>query len=98
MSFPFGGHPTLQQFVEFAGQNGCSITVSADTAPSGKVYQTLRINRDTGAGVIIVDPDFRGFLAPSTVTYYQRRLGIRAPFAVSPEQTYTPDANISDGN
>jgi len=44
MAHPFGGHPTLARFVEFAQGHGCAAKVYYRTAKSGRAYQVLRIN------------------------------------------------------
>jgi hypothetical protein len=47
----------------------------------------LQIDNPAGGWVSIVNPDFNEFLAPSTVTYDQRRLGIKSHFSAMPEQS-----------
>jgi hypothetical protein len=87
MAFPFGGHPKLSGFIEFAQAQGCKIKVYARTSRTGRVHQILHMENPNGGWVVVSDPDFDEHLAPSTVTYYQRRLGIRTPFAAMPEQS-----------
>jgi hypothetical protein len=41
----------------------------------------------------LVNPDFDEHLAPSMVSYLQRRLGVKSPFPAMPEQ---PDPNQTE--
>jgi hypothetical protein len=43
--------------------------------------------------VALVDPDPDEHLAPSMVSYLQRRLGVKSPFPAMPEQ---PDPNDTE--
>ena len=70
---------------------GCTIETLVRTANSGRAHEVLKIGNNVGARVLIVDPDFKEYLSPSTVGYYQRRLGIKTSFAAAPEQTKTDD-------
>lgn len=42
-------------------------------------------NGTSGARIAIPDPDLMERLTPSMVTHYQRRLGIKTPFAELPQ-------------
>ena len=95
MSFPFGGHPTLKEFIEFAEGVGCSAKVFA-RGVKGKVFQVLEITNQAGGRVVVANPDLAEHLSPSTVTYLQRRLAIRTPFAVRPEQTLAETSSQPD--
>jgi hypothetical protein len=88
VSHPFGGHPTLERFVEWAKTSaGCKTEIKVRTRqPSGQPYQVLEITNPAGGRVVVVDPEMGEHLAPSTVAYYQRRLAIKSPFAATPEQ------------
>jgi predicted PhzF superfamily epimerase YddE/YHI9 len=85
MAFPFGGHPTLGQFVEWAIQNNCSAEIKVQHRPTGQAYQVLEIRKSNGGSVAVAEPDLEERLEPSMVTYLQRRLGIKTPFAAQPE-------------
>jgi hypothetical protein len=39
-----------------------------------------------GGRAVLVDPDLNEHLAPSMVSYLQRRLGVKSPFPAAPEQ------------
>jgi hypothetical protein len=83
MAVPFGGHPTL---------GGARVFISVDR--NGRSHEVLRIAKDDCC-VNIVDPDPAERLAPSTVAYLQRRLGIKTPFAAAPEPP-KPDAPTTE--
>lgn len=92
MAHPFGGHPTLDRFVAFAKEQGCKAELFANTTADGRAYSVLRLENPSGSWVSIVNPELTEYLAPSTVTYYQRRLGIKSHFGAMPEQsTDNPD-------
>ena len=86
MSFPFGGHPTLKRMVEWLSDQGCEATVFVRTTHNGRTYQVLQVVNPKGGRVSVVEPDFDEHLAPSMVSYMQRRLCIKTPFAALPEQ------------
>ncbi len=90
MAFPFGGHPTLGRFLEWARDNGCTAEIKLRThSTNGRPYKVLEITRAEGGHASIVNPDLQEHLAPSMVSYLQRRLGVKSPFPAMPEQ---PDA------
>jgi hypothetical protein len=92
MSHPFGGHPTLGRFVEFAQQHGCAADVVVLVSRNGSSHEVLHIKGSAARQrVAIVDPDPNERLAPSTVTYYQRRLGIKSPYPAAPEPSAPED-------
>jgi hypothetical protein len=92
VAHPFGGHPTLERFVEWAkSEAGCTTEIKVRTRqPSGQPYQVLEITNPEGGRVVVVNPEMGEHLAPSTVAYYQRRLAIKSPFAATPEPPSTP--------
>jgi hypothetical protein len=103
MSHPFGGHPKLGRFVEWAQENGCKAEIKVrERNSSGQPYQALEISAPSGATAVIVDPDMEEHLAPSIVAQLQRRLGLKSPFAATPEMAVeekrrsSSDANKSD--
>jgi hypothetical protein len=85
VAHPFGGHPTLSRFVEFAKEQGCEAKLYYRTAKSGRAYQVLRIDNPDGCWVIVANPDFTEHLPPSSVAYLERRLNIKTHFASTPE-------------
>src|SRR3954466_5325867 len=95
MAFPFGGHPTLGRFVEWARENGCRSEIKLRThTETGRPYRALEIFSPQGGRSVIVDPDMEEHLAPSTVAYLQRRLGIKSPFPATPEQPDPKDTEF----
>jgi hypothetical protein len=86
MSHPFGGHPTLKRLVDWVEQNGCICAVSIRNTVNGRSYTVLTMrNTKTSGRAMVTNPDFEERLSPSMVSYFQRRLGIKAPFAALPE-------------
>lgn len=86
MSVPFGGHPTLDRFIEWAKENGCTVETKVRTDPSGRAFTSVEMKNPKGgrAAMVVSDTDER--LVPSQVAYLQRRLAIKTPFAATPEQ------------
>lgn len=82
MSVPFGGHPRLRDFVEWATRDGgCTGQVKTRAhSQTGQPYQSLELTAPSGAQVALADPDLDERLAPSQVTYLNRRLGLKSPF------------------
>lgn len=80
MAYPFGGHPTLRQYIEwcvqyhevtatsgFIKKDGISVTFHKLKLPSGK--------RTVVSGVSMTE-----HLTPTMVSYLDRRLGVASPF------------------
>jgi hypothetical protein len=87
MSHPFGGHPTLADFLDFAASQGCSVKKAVRSTKSGRTYEAWVIANPAGGTLTIPNPSFQEPMAPAIVSQYQRRLGIKTPFAEVPEQT-----------
>jgi hypothetical protein len=85
VAFPFGGHPTLKRFIEFAVEQGCKTIVFVRATKEGRSYESIRLENPTGGHVTIPNPAYEEHLEPSMVSHYQRRLGIKTPFAAAPE-------------
>lgn len=71
MSTPFGGHPTLGKYMAWASNEG----MLCQTGPLSVI-----IKNPNGGHVIIPHAKQAEHLAPSTVAYYDRRLGVDSPF------------------
>ena len=84
MSTPFGGHPSLERLVTWLEEQGCT-TNYEDLTLNGETYQALVICSPEGGQVVVPDPDLLEYLSPSMVSYFERRLGIKTPFASRPE-------------
>ena len=52
---------------------------------TGRSYEALKIVKPGRGRVVILNPDLGERLVPSMVSYLQRRLGIKTPFAEMPE-------------
>ena len=62
----------------------------------GRAYQVLEIRNPAGGGrLTIPDPDLLEHLSPSVVGNYQRRLGLKTPFASKPSPT-PPDTPTAE--
>jgi hypothetical protein len=86
MPVPFGGHPTLEQFLEWARQNGCRAEVKVRAhSISGQPYEVLEITGPQGGSAVMANPDLQERLAPSQVAHLHRRLGVKSSFAAIPE-------------
>lgn len=95
MAFPFGGHPTLSRFLEWASENGCVSELKTRMhAISGRPYRSLEIIGPADSRVSLVNPDMDEHLAPSMVSYLQRRLGVKSPFPAAPEQPDPKDTEF----
>jgi hypothetical protein len=81
-AFPFGGHPTLNQYVAWAVGQGCSVQTGVDTEHSVAV---VKITSPDGmkyaieAGIMPND-----YLTPTTVGRLDRRLGLISPWFGAP--------------
>jgi hypothetical protein len=86
VAVPFGGHPTLERFVEWAVSLGCKASIKVRRhSQTGRPYEVLEIVGPGGGSVAVTQPDPTEFLAPSQVAYLQRRIGLRSPFPATPE-------------
>lgn len=81
MSFPFGGHPTFGRYLawvrdehKFTSQAG----VAADS--TGRSHSVTKIIKPDGTTVIVPGVSQTEHLAPSTVSYLDRRLGVTSPW------------------
>jgi hypothetical protein len=91
---PFGGHPQLRGFIEWAEGVGCTVEIKVRThAVHGRPYKSLEITGPKGGHVAVANPDLDEYLAPSIVAYLQRRIGVRSPFPATPEQ---PDPSTTE--
>jgi len=83
---PFGGHPRLGRFVEWLTSVGCKAELKVRShSVTGQPYQSLEITNPAGASVAIANPDMNEPLAPSMVSYLERRLAMKTPFPGEPQ-------------
>lgn len=82
MPAPFGKRPTMQEYLDWARENGCKYGSGED--PSGLTM--IRIEGPDGRVMYDVTP-LDEHLSPSFVTYLDRRLGVTSPFDGAPDPT-----------
>lgn len=77
-AFPFGGHPTLAQYLEWAVSQGCKLQHGVDTDNSVGIIKIT--SPDTSKWVIIAGLLPNDRLTPTDVGRYDRRLGLISPW------------------
>lgn len=77
MAYPFGGHPTLGQFMVWA-RDEHGFTCQSGTAPDryGRQHPAVRIFKQGGPSAIVVGLSQSDFLMPTMIGYLERRLGV----------------------
>lgn len=84
MSFPFGGHPTLGEYLRWAERAGCSVSSGVVSDPAGRPSTVVVVTNPKGGHVIIVGKPESERLAPAIVSNYDRRLGLNSGFPTAP--------------
>lgn len=81
---PFGGHLTLQHYLEWAEQQGCTVELGV-TDELGRPARYARIHSpDRTRWAIEYGTELDEFLVPTTVGRLDARLGLDSPFAKLP--------------
>ena len=81
MAQPFGGHPTLGDYIVWAQSIGCTVNQGYTNTQTGSPYSLTRIiSPDREKWVIDVGTQHSDYLVPTTVARYDRRLGVKSPF------------------
>jgi hypothetical protein len=80
-AFPFGGHPTFAQYLDWARSEGCKVQTGVDTEQS---ILLTKIVAPSGKWVIEVGTLPHEHLAPTTVGRLDRRLGLISPWFGAP--------------
>lgn len=81
MAAPFGNHPRLIDYLGWCSSQGCTAT-SGFTSKEGKTITFHIIKTADGERHVVVSGvNNNEFLLPTTVAYYDRRLGLDSPFA-----------------
>lgn len=80
-AFPFGGHPTLADYIAWAREDGCRAQSGVSSDEDGMVHTLTRIVSDDCRHVVVVGVDQTERLAPTMVAYLDRRLGLQSPFS-----------------
>ena len=82
MSFPFGGHPKLKEYIHWAEQEGCRTDYGVRAGPDGAPTEIIKITSpDSTRWVIIAGTGLSETLVPTTVGRFDRRLGMNSPFS-----------------
>lgn len=82
MAYPFGGHPTLAQYIGWVHQEGGHAHSGYSSDPSGRVQSLTKITSKEGASVVVVGMKQADRLEPTKVAYLDRRLKVRSPWQV----------------
>lgn len=80
MSYPFGGHPRLAEYLAWAGtDHGCTNS-SGFRKVDGRMETFVLIKNPNNKKHVFAYQAQTEYLTPSTVSYLDRRLGIESPF------------------
>jgi hypothetical protein len=87
MAVPFGGHPTLAQYIGWANSVGCIVRYGTTVASDGRPSRVVLIESPDGTRwVPIVEMLDSEYLVPTTIARFDRRLGLKSPFfAIDPD-------------
>jgi hypothetical protein len=80
-AFPFGGHPTFAQYIEWAVKQGCKVQSGIDTETS---ISAIKIIAPSGKWAVEAGTQPNDYLAPTTVGRLDRRLGLISPWFGAP--------------
>lgn len=80
MAYPFGGHPTLRQYLEWCNQEH-GLAVNSGFSTKGGVAVTFHMLKlENGRRVVVSGVAMTEYLTPTYVSYLDRRLGVESPF------------------
>lgn len=80
MSMPFGGHPTLAQYLQWAKSVGCTVKYGVGYADDGRPSRMVLVDAPNQRWLVIVEMDDAEYLVPTTIARFDRRLGLSSPF------------------
>lgn len=80
-AYPFGGHPTFGEYLDWARQQGCMVQCRVHLEGGRSCSMTRIESPDGSRWVVEVGTQQDEFLAPMTVGRFDRRLGLDSPFA-----------------
>ncbi len=80
MAYPFGGHPTLFDYIAWCNQQGCT-TRSSLAVIDGKSATCHIVENPANDQHVAAVGAMKDRLPPSVVANYDRRLGLDSPFA-----------------
>ena len=85
VAHPFGGHPTLYEYCQWAIREGCKVTSAVATDPDGRPTTVTIIEAPDGRKAAEIDTQMDDRLVPTTITRLDRRLGLKSSFVKLPE-------------
>jgi hypothetical protein len=87
MAAPFGGLPTLAQYIGWASGVGCHVRYGTTFAPDGRPSRIVLLGSSDGnRWVTLVEMADTEPLVPTTIARLDRRLGLTSPFfAIDPD-------------
>jgi len=81
MAYPFGGHPTLSEYLTWAARSaGCTVQTGYKLV-GDEVLSMTRVVAPSGRHVIVVDMAQDERLVPTYIAHLDRRLGLKSPWA-----------------
>ena len=85
MAYPFGGLPTLAQYMHWIRECGgnCQSGVSK---VGGQMHTLTKIQADNGNVAIVTGVKQTERLVPSMIGYLDRRLGVKSPWPSVPDE------------
>lgn len=78
---PFGKHPKLAEYIAWAKDQGCTVESGVVHTNRGETYGFTKIAASADKFVILAGIAQTEHLTPATVARFDRRLGLRSPFA-----------------
>ncbi len=85
MSAPFGGHPTLAQYMAWIRECGGHCQCGYGTDKRGRAVSLVKIVADNGKAVVVPGIDQAERMVPTYIAYLDRRLGVNSPWFKLPE-------------
>lgn len=85
MAGPFGGHPTLQEYLNWLRQQGFGYKTGYADLEDRSILLISVQNSDGEDVYIIGDRVMEERLAPREVTYYDSIFGVNSPFSKTPK-------------
>lgn len=85
MAHPFGGFPLLAEYLRWVESQGCKVQYGVMPDEAGRPFSMIRITAPNDQSVIIVGTDQAERLGPTSISRYDRRLGLSSPFFSWPD-------------
>ena len=82
-AYPFGGHPTLAQYIAWARTQGCKAQSGVMSEDDGTMVTVTKIVAPSGRWVVASEGQTER-LDPSSLSRLDRRLGLKSPFSGVP--------------